>query len=53
MEGSIEYDAGAYIHDGIKSIKKLGVCPETEWPYIEDKFTVEPSADCYIHALKH
>ena len=33
MEGSIATDSGAQIRDGVKSVAKLGVCPETEWPY--------------------
>ncbi|MBS2966923.1 C1 family peptidase [Actinocrinis puniceicyclus] len=33
MEGHVDYDSGAQIRDGIKSIASLGVCPETEWPY--------------------
>jgi len=33
MEGSIGSDSGAMIRDGVKSIAKQGVCPETEWPY--------------------
>src|SRR2546430_400903 len=33
MEGTIDSDAGAMIRDGIKSIAKLGACPETLWPY--------------------
>jgi C1A family cysteine protease len=26
-------DSGAQIRDGIKSVNKVGVCPESEWPY--------------------
>merc|ERR1712022_108631 len=52
MEGTTSSDSGAEIRDGIKSINKLGVCPESEWPYDEDKFTVRPDAACYRDALK-
>jgi C1A family cysteine protease len=34
MEGTVNSDSGAMIRDGIKSIAKQGVCPETQWPYI-------------------
>src|SRR5450432_2708498 len=34
MEKTTGSDAGAQIRDGIKSVGKQGVCPETEWPYI-------------------
>lgn len=30
-------DSGAYLSDGFKSVYKLGVPPETVWPYIESK----------------
>lgn len=33
MEGHVNYDSGAQIRDGIKSLSMLGVCPESEWPY--------------------
>ena len=33
IEHSTHYDAGGQLRDGIKSVAKLGVCPEAEWPY--------------------
>jgi C1A family cysteine protease len=33
MEGTVGSDSGAMIRDGVKSVSKVGVCPETEWPY--------------------
>lgn len=53
MEGTINSDSGAMIRDGIKSIAKLGVCNETEWPYAIGKFTEKPSAANYKSALRH
>jgi C1A family cysteine protease len=59
MEGTVSQDSGAYIRDGIKSVNKLGVCPETMWPYDgsayppNPKLTVKPSASCYTEAKKH
>jgi C1A family cysteine protease len=38
MEHSVPYDAGAQIRDGIKTVNKLGVCPEDEWAYSDDGF---------------
>lgn len=52
IEGTVNEDAGAMIRDGIKSVAKLGVCPENEWPYDVSKFTVKPNAGCYSDALK-
>jgi C1A family cysteine protease len=51
MEGTINSDAGAMIRDGIKSMAKLGACPESEWPYDIDKFMIRPPAECYQNAL--
>jgi C1A family cysteine protease len=66
MEGHIGTDSGAQIRDGLHSIAKLGVCPETEWPYIiaqADPDTgafppgaveaEKPPAQCYEDALKN
>jgi len=53
MEGSIPYDNGAYIRDGIKSINKVGVCPETMWPYDTTTFTQKPGEECYSEAVKN
>jgi len=53
MEGTVKTDSGAVIRDGIKSLAKLGVCPESECPYDVRKFTVKPSAKAYKDALPH
>ena len=51
IEGSVKEDAGAYIHDGVKSLKTTGLCPETSWPYIVSQFATKPPDTCYILAL--
>jgi C1A family cysteine protease len=33
IEKTVPYDAGAQIRDGMKSVNKQGVPPETDWPY--------------------
>lgn len=65
IEHSVQSDAGAQLRDGIKSVAKQGVCPETLWPYddtgaeSEDapcpkcKFAQKPPAECYTAAKKH
>jgi C1A family cysteine protease len=53
MEGTIHSDSGAQIRDGIKSVITQGVCPETEWPYIENKFADTPTENCYQDARKN
>jgi C1A family cysteine protease len=65
MEHTIPLDNGAQIRDGIKSVAKLGVCPESMWPYADDHppkegdpcptctYAKKPTAACYTEALKH
>jgi C1A family cysteine protease len=53
MEGTVDSDSGAQIRDGIKSVAKQGVCPETLWPYNIAKFKTKPPKNCYTEALKH
>src|SRR5271166_408368 len=33
MEGTFQEDAGAEIHDGIKTLVTMGACLESLWPY--------------------
>lgn len=55
IEGTIDQDSGARIRDGIKSVVKLGVCPETDWPYATDMRTVSqrPDARAFTNALQN
>ena len=53
MEGTTNYDSGAAIRDGIKSINKQGVCTEDMWEYDISKFTEKPDQNCYEYALGH
>jgi C1A family cysteine protease len=53
MEGTVDSDAGARIRDGVKSLVKLGVCPESDWPYDIAEFTVMPPAADYSIALNN
>lgn len=53
IEGTTDQDAGAEIRDGLKVVSKLGVPPETDWPYDISKFAERPSQTAYEHALKH
>jgi C1A family cysteine protease len=65
MEHSVPLDNGAQIRDGIKSVGKIGACPEKEWPYDDTpadpntnvwstgaKPAQKPSKDCYKDAKK-
>ena len=42
IEGTVDSDSGAMIRDGIKSVAKLGVCPEDVWPYDVARFMEKP-----------
>lgn len=53
IEETVRSDSGAMIRDGIKTLKKQGVCSEKKWPYIISKFAVKPIAACYKEALDH
>jgi len=53
IEHSTKSDSGAMIRDGIKTLKKQGVCSEKKWPYRISKFAVKPSPACYKEALNH
>lgn len=66
MEGSVPFDAGAQIRDGIKSVAKQGVCPEKLWAYddtpaVSDggpfpagaRPALKPPKEAYTAALDH
>lgn len=52
IEGSVNYDAGAEIRDGIKTVANQGAAPETDWPYVISKFAQKPPANAYSDALR-
>jgi C1A family cysteine protease len=52
-EGTENYDSGASIRDGIKSINKKGICSELLWPYDIRYFTTKPYSKCYKEAKFH
>ena len=52
-ENTISEDAGATLSSGIKSLKKYGVCQESDWPYDISKFAVRPPQKCYDDALQN
>jgi C1A family cysteine protease len=53
IENDIAQDDGAELFDGVKALVQTGVCSETDWPYIESKFAVQPTTKCYTNALAH
>ncbi|WJV68403.1 C1 family peptidase [Pectobacteriaceae bacterium CE70] len=66
IEGDVKHDPGATLRDGIKSLHKLGVCPESDWPYDYTRpdsesgafppgalAATKPPANCYKEALQY
>lgn len=53
IEHTVNADSGAMLRDGIKTLAKAGVCPESEWPYDIAKFTQKPSSKAYADALHY
>ena len=52
LEGTVNYDAGAYIRDGIKVCYTKGAPLETLWPYNVRKWASKPTTAAYSDALK-
>ena len=52
LEGTVNYDSGAYIRDGIKAVNQYGAPLESLWPYMITRYTTRPSAAAYADALK-
>ena len=53
LEGTVDFDSGASLRDGIKTLKKMGACWEDIWPYIVERFGKKPTKRCYLEAKKH
>jgi C1A family cysteine protease len=51
-DGTINEDAGIYLRDGLKAIKKYGICTEDLWPYDIEQWNIKPSDEAYEDAKK-
>jgi len=49
--GTVNYDSGAYIRDGIKATNHYGASLESHWPYNIKKFKQEPIDEAKSDAL--
>ena len=49
--GTVNYDSGAYIRDGIKATNKYGASLESYWPYDIKKYRYEPIIEAKNDAL--
>lgn len=52
LESSVSSDDGAYIRDVFKAWSKVGVCPETIWPYNENEVLSRPNQAAYKEGIK-
>jgi C1A family cysteine protease len=52
LEGSVRWDAGAYIRDGIKVTYNKGAPLESLWPYNQSKWATKPVSAAYTDATK-
>ena len=53
LENTIASDSGAALRDGIKTVASQGACPETIWPYDQQKFAERPPAQCFKIGKTH
>lgn len=53
LEGTVDYDAGARLRDGVKTLRNDGAAKESRWPYVIAKFRDKPTATCYEEADKN
>ena len=53
LEHSADFDSGASLRDGIKTLRKKGYCWEKTWPYLIERFAQKPPKKCYLEAKSH
>jgi C1A family cysteine protease len=51
LEGTVSYDSGASLRDGMKVVSTQGAPPESDWPYDIAAFAEQPPAAAYQAAL--
>lgn len=52
-QGTLESDSGSSIRESAKAVKNYGACPESEWKYDINQFTVTPGYKAYTDAVKY
>ena len=50
LEGDVQQDNGAQISTGIKTLNKIGICTEANWPYVIHRFATKPTDAAYSDA---
>lgn len=52
-DGDVSEDGGSTISQSISVLRKVGVCSENTWPYVESKFAQQPPHKAYVEAAYH
>lgn len=52
LEGTVNYDAGAYIRDGMRAVYNYGAPLESLWPYNTSKFRSAPTQQAIADGVK-
>jgi C1A family cysteine protease len=52
LEGTVNYDNGAYIRDGMRAVYNYGAPVENLWPYDITKFKTQPSSQAVLDGAK-
>lgn len=52
LEGTVNYDSGAYIRDGMRAVYNYGAPIENLWPYDITKFKMAPSSQAVTDGKK-
>ncbi len=53
IRGTVSFDSGAALRDGIQAVTNQGYPPESIWPYNVDQFANPPSPDASSQAQGH
>ncbi|OPH47641.1 hypothetical protein BC351_10655 [Paenibacillus ferrarius] len=53
IEGTIDFDSGASIRDGLKVLQQVGCCTTSYFPYVESNYKNKPSIEADENAKEH
>ncbi len=53
LEGTVQEDAGATVRSICKALQRYGVCRETLWPYVVEKFAQPPPPAADANAVQY
>lgn len=53
FEGTVNEDSGAMLRDAMRVMSEIGICPESDFPYDVNTFTIKPSDKAEQDAPKY